>query len=86
MRRLPEPEAVIIAIVDDDPWGAEGAAAAHRVGGLEPETLSIFSVMRGKSQNRVRCDTRTACDLCPSGHDTCWRQIRVVLLPRYFPA
>ena len=42
MHRLPEPEAVIIAIVDDDPWGAEGAAAADRVGRLEARDFINF--------------------------------------------
>ena len=49
MRQLPEPEAVIIAIVDDD--ASVRRELQRLIGSVswKPETLSIFSVMPGKS-------------------------------------
>ena len=45
MRELPEPEAIIIAIVDHDPWVQRGLQRLIGSVGWKPETLSIFSVM-----------------------------------------
>jgi len=49
MRQLREPEAVIIEIVDDDPWVRRGLKRLIGSVGWKPETLSIFSVMPGES-------------------------------------
>jgi hypothetical protein len=46
MRQLPEPEAVIIAIVDDDPSVQRGLQRLIGLVGWKPETLSIFRTRR----------------------------------------
>ena len=51
MGQLREPEAVVIAIVDDDPSVRRGLQRLIGSVGWKPETLSIFSVMPGETGN-----------------------------------